>query len=415
MRILKNPFTFGPFMKIWFSRFYPGKKPIVFNLFKDVTFIKSKRLPIYVNAGKNLTKGITYEMNPISKEIPKRKLFLIYDVLGYANQEIPNKISDLKLHTSEQYPGFLVDVERFKDFSDYFSSNFSKRSRYKFKKYRNRLEASFDIRYEMYWGHMERDEYNFIFKKFRDLLIKRFKGKQVTNNNLDKEEWSFYEEVVYPMLLAKEASLYVIFQGDEPIAITLIYFLDEVMIDAITVFDVDFSKFHLGSVMVMKLIEWAFDHDMKILDFSKGDFEYKRHWMTRQYHFYYHIWYDSKYLPSVLLANGLIAFFNLKQYIRKKNINDFVHRVSYRLRYHNSSKEGIPKKFEIITMDSASDFPDVGKVGFEEFKDSGVRKAVFDILYLNQLHLNDIQVFRSNDSGEFLVKSKEKAWSIVAS
>ena len=62
-------------------------------------------------------------------------------------------------------------------------------------------------------------------------------------------------------------------------------FSEDTLFDAITVFDIDYSKFHLGSITIMKLIEWCIENEIKILDFSKGYFEYKRRWCTKIYDF----------------------------------------------------------------------------------------------------------------------------------
>ena len=63
----------------------------------------------------------------------------------------------------------------------------------------------------MFYGAIEKVEYDHIFEHFKFLLTKRFDDKQITNNNLDPAEWEFYKEVVYPLILEKKASLYVIY------------------------------------------------------------------------------------------------------------------------------------------------------------------------------------------------------------
>lgn len=412
MLIQKNPFTLRTFTETWFSKFHPQKKRLCPSTFKNLCFYRPGRLPLYINSGKNLTKGITYSIKDKIDLETKKKVLLIYDVPDFVEQSNPEKIATLKCKTARQYPGFLIDLTKFNNFEDYFSKNFSKKSRYKFRKYKKRLEGCFDISYRMYFGEIERDEYDEIFGKFRELLVKRFQDKQIFNNNLKDKEWSFYEEVAYPMILKKEASLFVIYENNKPIAITLLYFLDKVMIDAITVFDIDFSKFHLGSVMVMKLLEWSFANNIDVLDFSKGEFEYKKHWMTQQYSFDYHIWYDSKYLPTALLANLLVGFFNFKQYVRNKNFNELLHKLLYKIRYSDNKRKERLHQYEINTSDRILDITKLNEIGLKQSENPYLRKTVFDVLYLNQVHLKDVKIYGLGNTKEYLVQSQESAWKI---
>src|SRR5690606_13706658 len=139
----------------------------------------------------------------------KGKTMLLYDVPQFfdIDTDIPSK--RLKVHKVKQYSGFLIDLDSYKGLNDYMTSTFSKSSRYKLNKYKKRLEASFDITYKMLLGNVPRGEYDMIFESFKSLLQKRFQEKQITNNNLDPKEWSFYHEVAYPMILEKQACLFV--------------------------------------------------------------------------------------------------------------------------------------------------------------------------------------------------------------
>ena len=44
---------------------------------------------------------------------------------------------------------------------------------------------------------------------------------KLTNNNLYPEEWAFYHDVAFPMILEKKASLFVVYETSNPIAVTL--------------------------------------------------------------------------------------------------------------------------------------------------------------------------------------------------
>ncbi len=409
----KNPFTSKTFTQTWFSNFQPDSPRIQPGIFKQLSVYKSGKLPLFISSGRNLTKGITYRLSESDHQRDRKKVFLIYDVPDFLQDPIPQKNGRFKCMTSRQYPGFLIDLKTFESFGDYFTKNFSKKSRYKFRKYKKRLETCFDINYRMYYGETDKEEYGKVFEKFRNLLVKRFKDKQIFNNNLKDKEWSFYEEVVLPMILDKEASLFVIYNGDEPIAVTLLYYMDSVMIDAITVFDIDYSKFHLGSVMVMKLLEWAFENEMEILDFSKGEYEYKKHWMTHQYDFHYHIWYDSSYLPTKMMAYILTKFYDAKQFVRKKNINETLHKFVFTWKYGRASKKTRNQDYEIVALEDQVNTSSMEKVQINQHQNQHLRKAIFDILYLNQLELNKISLFKHGSEDELLLESNDTYWRIL--
>ncbi len=65
--------------------------------------------------------------------------------------------------------------------------------------------------------------------------------------------------MAYPLILEKKASLFVIYNKETPMAITYNYHTEDTLIDAITVFDIDYSKFNIGYVNNLKLLNWCFD------------------------------------------------------------------------------------------------------------------------------------------------------------
>ncbi len=326
---MKNPFVSTTFTSIWLKHFHRGKPWTSFDFIPDLSFIKHSLFPLYANVGKTHTKGVSYTLS--DEQDYKKKAFLIYDVPSYFKPP-SRSMNGLGINRIKQYPGFLIEIDRFIDFEDYITSTFNKSSRYKLKKYLKRFEMCFDIKYHMYHGEITTEEYNFIFDHFKALLEKRFLDKGTTNNNLDSKEWNFYKEVAYPMILEKKASLFVIYNQDKPIGVTLSYFSDTILFDAITVFDIDYAKFNLGSITVMKLIEWCIGHQIKTMDFSKGYFDYKKRWATKTYDFEYHVYYDESSLLAKTIAHMVCSFYKLKQYLRDKKLNEKMHRIIFKLR-----------------------------------------------------------------------------------
>lgn len=406
----ENPFLSDIFIRIWAKHFNKDRSSYNFGFLNDLSFAKPTKLPLYVNIGKNHTKGISYSLNSdIEKNHDfKNKVFLIYDVPIYFDLDLNNDHKKLGLIRIKQYPGFLVDLENYTDFNHYFSSTFSKSSRYKLTKYKKRLESCFDISYTMYYGAMDRKQYDTIFGYFKHLLEKRFLDKGTINNNLDPKEWNFYADVAFPMILEKKASLFVIYHGDTPIGVTLNYFSETILFDAITVFDIDYEKFHLGSVTIMKLIEWSVDNKIRYFDFSKGYFDYKKRWSNREYDFEYHLYYDRSSILSIALARIMASYFNLKQYLRDKDLNTKFHDLSFRLK-NRKHEEGKSEKYLFSSIEDETILKNYREIT-RNSKEWGLLKSmIFEFLYLNNESLKDIKVEKNTlENHVFIFTGRKK-------
>ncbi|MDX1364917.1 MAG: GNAT family N-acetyltransferase [Arenibacter latericius] len=390
--MFNNPFSTKVFTTTWMQHFQAGSPIFTFLSLKGIDFYKHSLLPVYINVGRNMTKGMLYSIDndKIDNEI-RNKVFLIYDVPVHSETTDSFRGKKLKRERIKQYPGFLLNLESYEDYNDYMLQTFSKNSRYKLNKYKRRLESCFDIRYKMYHGKMEVEEYQLVFEYFEALLKKRFLQKQITNNNLESKEWNFYKEATYPMILQKDAALFVIYNGKTPIAVTLNYIQSNTLIDAITVFDIDYEKFHLGSVNIMKLIEWTLDNKLRAFDFSKGYYEYKKRWTNLEYHFEYHLIYDGNSPLATFLAWNIKNYFKLKQFLREKDLNTKFHTLTFLLKSKKAVKVE-KSKFSFSPLEKES--------GLEHYKDISknsedweqFRTMISEFLYLNNESEKDLSI-----------------------
>ena len=394
---MNTPFTSATFSSVWQKHFSRERSLTTEQLFSGLLFVKQRGLPLYTNMGSTQTKGIFYELREVEPVDFSNKVFRIFDVPSYfqVNTKTQN-LNRLGLYKVKQYPGFLIDLTGYNDLNAYMQASFSKSSRYKLNKYKKRLEQAFDVRYEMYFGNLEKELYDTIFTRFKELLEKRFDEKQERNNNLDPDEWAFYYEVAYPMILEKKAGLFVVYQGDTPVAITLNYLSDIVLFDAITVFDIDYSKFHLGSVSVMGLIEWCLENSITTLDFSKGYFEYKKRWASRQYDFEYHIYFDKGSAGSRLLAFALKQFYRFKDYLRRNQVNLLFHKIAYRVQKAKIPQAALPK-FEFSKTESNYPEERLKYIDLSLPENAFLKPVLFEYLYLYTAHIDEVQLFKILD------------------
>lgn len=402
--MIDNPYATKFFIDTWFKHFDKTGSRIKIEDIEGTEFYKSG-FGIYVNSGKTHTKGMYYSL---SNEIQiKNKTLLIHDVPSYFEcpEHMPKKT--LRLKKIKQYPGFLIELEGFDSLGDFMLKKFKKSSRYKLNKYKKRLTQCFDIQYKMYKGEINEKEYHNIFKQFRVLLEKRFEDKGEHNNNLDKQEWEFYKKVALPLIKENKAGLFVIENHGIPITITLVYFSKDIIFDAITVFDIDYSKFHLGSVNIMFLIEWGIANNYKILDFSKGYFDYKVRWSTRKYDFEHHVLYNPKSTISRAKAFILSAFFKTKQYLRDMGINRVLNKVRFALK--NSRNYGTQGDRKIRSNPIFEDYALEDTVDLIEIDgyDSKIKRVLFDFLYLYGETHRDVNIFKLEEKeNQYVFKGK---------
>lgn len=323
-----NPYLQNTFKTIWLNHFNNDEDDIKFSIFESLTFIKHKKLPVYNNTGKTNTKGISYKISENTLNDCKNNVFIVFDVYDFNNNNnFDNNI--LGCYKIKQYPGYICDLKNYKNLQSYMVNVISRKSRYKFKSYKKKLESSYKIHYKMYLDDITPEVYETLFSDFNYLLKKRFLKKKTVNNNLNPDEWAFYKEVTLPMMQKKQAGLFVVYNDNKPIAITLLNFSNKKMLDVIRVFDIDYSKFRLGTVSTMKQIEWCFENNFEELDFSKGYFEYKQRWANKPYYFEYHIFYDKKSFKAKTLAMFYKTLFAFKLFLRKNDINNYIHELSF--------------------------------------------------------------------------------------
>lgn len=411
----QNPFTSTSFVTVWSKHFNGSKSSKSFDFISGVQFLKHSFLPLYVNVGKNLTKGVFYELHHSLTDF-KGKTFLIYDVPDYFEvKELGNdSSSSLRLKKVFQYQGFLMNISSYKDQDEYINAQFSSKNRREFRSNQRRLETCFNIKYSFIHGAIEESEFNDVFDSFYNLLNKRFAGKQVNYHHLSSEKWNYYKELVYVMLQEKKASLLIIYRDETPIGVTLNFHSEDVLFETITVFDPDYYKFSVGKTSIIKLLEWCFEHNYRISDFSKGDFDYKHKWSNLVYDFNYHILYDSKSIVSVLTANLVEAFFKTKLYLRRKKVNELYRKAKFLLQGKpEESFEHEAIKFEKLEGFEANS-NDYQLIDYNLDEHSFLQQYVYTFAFANPESIENIKVYKISSQGkEFVISGSKKAQRIT--
>ncbi len=325
---MNNPFTTNIYEDAWLKHLGNGKQPFSFDLIKGVKFVKHSKLPCYVNFGENITNGMSYQLNGDSANI-KSKVALVFDVPDYfpdANQDSDN----VKINKIRQYNGVYTDLSGFNSLDDILKASFSSKSRSRFRGRVRQIENNFNISQKVYFGEMSKDDYVREMNALKNLIINRFEQRNVHNTVIPI--WEFYEEVMYPLILDKKVAFNVIYNDDEPIAMSLNFVYDDIVAIAIRSFNVDYYKYNIGNYEIYKLFDWCLNNNMRILDFSKGEVGYKSRWATHTYNFYCHVLYNPKSLKARCNASIITRLYKFKQYLRDKNVNHLYTKLLYKVK-----------------------------------------------------------------------------------
>ena len=324
-----NPFTSHTYESIWTKHFSSDSKICSFDAIKGLKFVRDNRFPFYVNAGKNQTNGMTYQLDGSANDF-KNKTVLIHDVLSYLQEEQDLKNSRIKVKTIPQYKGLYANLSEVKSIDEVLVSCFSSKSRSRFRGRIRQIEANFDISQEVYFGEIDKDDYLKKMDVLKSFIISRFEQRNEHNSVVPL--WEFYVDLIYPLILEKKVVFNVINDGDTPIAMSINFVYDDMVAIAIRSFDISHYKYNIGNLEIYKLIEWCIDNGISILDFSKGKADYKDRWSDTLYAFECHVIYDSKSLISILTANSISSFYRTKQYLRDKNINLWYTKVKFKFK-----------------------------------------------------------------------------------
>ncbi|MBC6997204.1 GNAT family N-acetyltransferase [Cytophaga sp. FL35] len=281
-------------------------------------FMKGTVPPMYKAPIKNKLTNKSLPISINQADFKNIKLITVWDIPEYIDVPEAPLNKNISRRKIRQYKGFLIDLTGSKSVDDYLLKQLSARNRKKLRSKKKRLEADHNIEYCFFYGKMERAAYDKLFSQFAALLEKRFDEKRVHNNNL--HIWHYYQELAYPLLLKKRASLFVIYDKEQPINIALHFHLEDTVFSYIQTYDIAYSDYNMGDISMLKRLELFFRLGIKTIDLSMGTTDYKIKWCNYPYHLYFHLFYRKNNLISWSKMITTAYKLRLKQYLRDKDI-----------------------------------------------------------------------------------------------
>ena len=214
----------------------------------------------------------------------KKENYVIHDIPNYLNTTPapPNKLKILST-----YQGSLIKINKYNSYEEYLKNKFSVSRRYNFRTCKKRLETCFNISYKTYYGEMEKEEYDRLFKRFPKMIEERFNVLQ--KEHYDLAVWDRYQKNGFSLINKRKAVLFVIYDNDTPISISFNPILEKVMYGFVRAFDINYSKFYLGFTDLNLQLQWCYKNKIEIFDLLKGTFPYKEKYIDQHYSFQKHI------------------------------------------------------------------------------------------------------------------------------
>ncbi|MER3376653.1 MAG: GNAT family N-acetyltransferase [Allomuricauda sp.] len=300
-------------------------------------FLRRGLHPNYSNPIQNSVTNSTFAPKSFSP-IPSKdfNFSMVTDIPDYLETKVDLNLVQFRCKAVKQYQGFLCDLSGCETAMEYMATKFSKKSIKNIRAKKRQLETHYNIVYKNHYGDIEKEHYDFLFDRFHELLKKRFDEKKMQNRYL--LVWKEYHELIYSMILRKEASLFVIYNNKEPIAMAMDFYVEDICFGYIQVFDLEYQKYYMGDVCMVERLDWLLVHNFKVFDFLMGETYYKIKWSNRTYVYNHHLFYKAGSMVGYLKMQFTKAKLRLKQYLRDKGILGKVFSMD-RILYRRMSKK----------------------------------------------------------------------------
>lgn len=356
------------------------------NFYKD--FSEKGEVPFFYESIFNQTNSQSVlDRKNVFKGISQKGITLVHLIPPYFNLHLNGNFKAIDVNT---HNGYLADFSDFDTFNSYLLEQFNSNGRKLLKRRLSRLEKCFNIKYKVYYGqNIEKDHYHFLFGEFEKMIKARFSQRGQESSNLGN--WAFYLESSYDKVLHKQASLFVVYNDKKPIAISLNFLHQNIFTSAIDSYDIDFSKFGLGNMLIMKKMEWCFENAFSIFNMGYGDLKYKADWCNSIYKFRTQVVFlKNNFLHrAVAQLLGWSIAFKIKH---KKKFLSWRKRLRYVVRPNRYSQDLSFQVIEEKEYDNLRANSQLQKVDIGVGNNSFLRKPVYDFQYKTSETSEDIEI-----------------------
>ncbi|MFD2562435.1 GNAT family N-acetyltransferase [Aquimarina rubra] len=296
------------------------------------------------------------------------------------------------------FKGYAVFLDGFASADAYIKHRFRSNAK-GIRRRIKRLESCFNISYKTYYGAIEEEDYEFLMDALEKMLVRRFEQRNDVSQSLLR--WDHYKQMYFSLINEKKASMFVAFDNNQPIIVSLNHHFQDRLFSAISSYDIDYSKFSLGSVEIYKKLDWLIENDHKSYEMGMGDLSYKREWCNHIYNFEHQIIYPKK---------SVVGFFKGNIEYLKVKLKEFVFKIAYvRYKKYKAKRKKNPiaftEEYQVAAIEEAVYDKKLPVIDYNTKDHRQLRRIVFDFLYTSIDNVANVKVLE--------VSKKEKTYVIV--
>ena len=340
----------------------------------------------------------------ISKVRNKDKYYLL--AIKNVPKYLTISLNDDKRFRFKKYPsikGYSICLDSYSEINTYMHDQFNNKTRKQIIKRIIRLEKSFNISYRRYFGEIDEDKCLVLLELLKEMILKRFQERKQESDAL--KNWTWLQKNIHPLILAKKASLFVIYHEEKPISISFGYHYGSIFFSYITSYDIDYYKFGLGHIMVYKKLELCFKNKYRFLDLGWGDLEYKRRWCN-------HIDNLENYVffPKYSLLVHFIAFWEgnktrLKAYLLSSKLSTLIKKKKI-LHSRNNKDIRHSNRYFFENLENMNSFGNLTPIDLKNKENFHFIPILNDFIYKTEEFYVDVKIFKLQNDKFYLIKGK---------
>ncbi|RAJ16033.1 GNAT family N-acetyltransferase [Arenibacter echinorum] len=372
-------------------------------------FEKDSIFPFYESVNNNTNGEIS--VNQSTEEIGrfKNRVSIVNFIPPYLDLKINKKNTPFRSFQIKPRIGFIIDLSRFTSADNYLKLQLGSRKRKTILAGARKLETCFDINYKIYYGEISESEYEFLFSHFERMIKMRFEQRK--QEHVGYKRWDLYKDNVYNLILKKRASLFVIYDKKKPIVIDLNYHFDNILDSAMSSYDIDYSKFGLGNIALLKQLEWCFENNYKRVDMRWGEVPYKRLWCNVIEDYKCEVVYNKNIPTDMLLALAISKFVNVKKILEDRKMLPLKLKFLSKGMKKNQPTEAMDTG-PVYRIEDLTELPskDILKpIDIREKEFQFLRSPIYNYQHFHGEHSSDINIYSvNNENMSYIIEGKSK-------
>lgn len=334
-------------------------------------------------------------------------LFSIKKVPEYFETEIRDS-NQWRIKKFPSVKGYAIQLDDATS-ADHYLRQHNKKQRENTKRLLRRLENCFQISYELYYGSISEDMYRKLMERLKLMILKRFEQRAEISESI--KIWNHVLSTSFNLINQKKASLFVIYDDQLPIAISLNYHYDQILFGYISSYDIDYYKFGLGNLLIYKQLDWCIENGYNHFDMGWGDLKYKKWWSNNIYQFNHHIVFP-KNSPLALFwtfwngnKTAIIAF------LISKGVNKYSRKIK-NLLFQRKKPQRKPPQYYFENLNSWSK----EELNLKELKPGEElipKSSRNDFLFLTKEKSNNVSVYCLPEKDKYVLKGSHSLKVLV--